>query len=403
MKRFAFVLVLVLAISTATAKAELKMMGSNFDVTFYGYIKAEMAYHSARGFGDNWLVFAYPDMEPYKSQNTLTFTARQTRFGFNISAPGPSEDSKVLGNLEFDFYGSGWTENKPALMMRRATITLKYPKWSILVGNEWMLMSPLYPHVSNYPAGAGIGNLGYRMPQFRFTFGDQFRVAVSAGEKIEGDLTTSDFDAGDNSATPDFQAQIGYWGKNGLILVFSGHYGEEKYDEGPDSAGSYHDVTFESWSVNFSMNVPITKKFGIGGEFFHGVNLDAWYTGSIFGQGVGKTASGRRVPVHDTGGWGEFWVKPIDKLTAYIGYGVDDPLDRELKGGPWPKLPSSLLPVDGGFTRNQMYYTHILYNITKAFVVSLEVMRVDTEYKNDGIPGNDGQVYRTDLAFWFFF
>ena len=391
-----------LILSSGVAKADLTMMKSKFDVTFYGYVKSEVVYHSARGFIDNYLVFAYPDAEPYKAQNTLSFTMRQTRFGFNIVAPGPTEASKVLGNIEVDFYGKGGQqEQKAALQLRRAFLMLKYPKWSILAGQEWMLMSPLYPHVSNYPAQAGIGNLGYRMPQFRFTYGNVWRVALSAGEKVENDTTDADFDAGDNSAVPDMQLQLGYWGKNNLQVILSGHYGEEKYDEGPSSiTHEFHDVTFESYSYNLSLNVPIGKKLALAGEFYYGANLDGGYTGNVANQGVGIDEDGDRVAARDIGGWIELMVKPANKWTIYLGYSEDNPNDDDIEGGVWT---APALTPSGGVTKNQAYYAHIMYDITDSLRVSLEEMQLRSEYKNDDVHGNDGVIWSTDLAFWFFF
>ncbi len=400
-------LVMGLILSANMARADLKLMKGKFDVTFYGYLKAETIYHSAQGSGDNFCIYAYPDSPPYNHQDTLSFTVRQSRFGFKIAAPGPTKDSKVLGLLEMDFVGNGQVENELALTLRRAFINLKYPKWSLLAGQERMLVSPLYPHVSNYPPGAGLGNLGYYMPQIRITYGNKFRVAMSVGEKIEGDLTATDFDAGDNSVFPDTQFSLGYFGKK-FVVALSGHYAEEKHDEGPDLDGQFHDKIFESWSYNLSVNIPLGKKLALAGEYFYGRNLDGWYAGSVFAQGVGYDVYNKRVPVRDVGGWIELMVKPIDRVTIYLGYGIDDPHDEDLGGGSIDKdtLPDLLTP--GPITRNQMYYTHIFYDITKAMKVSLEVMQIQTEYHNldyngADIHGDDGQLWRADLAFWLFF
>lgn len=408
-------------LSSGIANAELALMKSKYDVTFYGYIKAESVYNDVRGLSDSYLLFAYPDAQPFKDQNTLNFTARQSRFGFMIGAPGPTSTSKVNGVFEMDFYGGGWTPNKYAPHLRRAFLELKSTNMGFLAGLEWMLMSPLYPHVSNYTAGAGLGNLGYRMPQMRVTVGNQYRFAASVGEKIEGDLTTADFNAGERSGVPDFQWQLGYFGKNGLMVAYSGHYGEEKWDDAASSVSLahepenlYHEVTFESWSQNISVNIPIGKRLAISGEYYMGVNLDGWYTGSIFGQGVGINEDGDRIPVRDTGFWVELMVKPVNKVTWYLGYGQDDPNDKDLENGAFPALPGSILPAGlVAFTKNQMYYSHLFYEITDSLKVSLEVMKIRTEYKNDWttldhdkedtIHGNDGELMRYDLAFWFFF
>ena len=407
----AAILVAGMILSAGVAKADLSVVKSKFDVTFYGYIKAEAAYNSARAYGENWIVFAYPDKEPYIKENTLVFTMRQTRFGFNIAAPGPTETSKVLGNIEIDLYGAATQqENKVALHLRRAFVMLKYPKWSILAGNEWMLISPLLPHVSNYPAQQGLGNLGYRMPQFRFTYGDVWRAAISVGEKLEDDTTMGSFSAGSKSAVPDTQLQLGYWGKNNLQVILSGHYAEEKYFE--PNAGNpddYHNFTVPSYSYNLSLNIPFGKKLALDGEFYYGANLDGWYCGDVFQMGVGIDDDGDKVPVRDIGGWIELMVKPVNKWTVYVGYGEDNPKDSDIAGGIYTTKMSSTIWDDKklgtfmGFTRNSAYFAHIMYDVTDAFRISFEEQYVRTEYKDEKVNGEDGQVWRSDLAFWFFF
>lgn len=401
---FTLLLATSIVLCAGMAKADLQIMKSRFDVSFYGYIKAEAISHSARAFGVNYILFALPDIAPYDQQHTLAFEVRQSRFGFNIASPGPSEASKVLGNIEMDFFGTGFTENKAAPMLRRATVTLKYPKWSLMAGQDWMLVSPLYPHTSNYPAGSGMGNIGHRMPQFRLTVGDQLRGAISVGRKIEGDLSTSDFDAGSVSTVPDTQIQLGYFSKKGLVFALSGHYAEEMYTFGPLAPGNhYFYQTMESWSTNLSVNLPIGKRLALSGEAYYGANLDGWYTGNIFAQGVGIQANGTRVPVHDMGGWVELMVKPIKKVTIFIGFGEDDPLNEDLSKGPYPAFASTLgLTGFTAMTLNQMYFGHFFYEITEAMKVSLEVMQVRTEYHNQQ-PHRDGTVMCYDLAFWYYF
>jgi len=283
---------------------------------------------------------------------------------------------------------------------------LKYPNWLFSAGNDWMLVSPLAPHTSNYTALGGIGNIGHRQPQMRLVVGNTLRFAVSIGEKTANDSSITSFNDGTVSAIPDMQAQIGYWGKNGLCFVLSGHYAEELYlHAAPAPSTSYNGTTFESWSANASFNVPIGSRLGINGEAFYGANLDGWYTGNVFNEGVGISEAGNPGAVHDVGGWIELWVKPIKPLTIYLGYGVDDPYDKEMKNGLLINGVVSTGPVAGVpvVTLNQAFYTHIFYDITSAFKVSLEVMRVDSQYQNDNIHQNDGQVYSTDLAFWFYF
>jgi hypothetical protein len=119
-------------------------------------------------------------------------------------------------------------------------------------------------------------------------------------------------------------------------------------------------------------------------------------------------------------------VKPIKRLTIYVGYGEDNPFKRDLANGIFLSSKSeqsawlNMFNGDARFaqvtmTKNRMIYAHAIYDITEAFKVSFEVMSVRTLYQNpninladpskppEKIPANHGDVLSTDFAFWFFF
>jgi hypothetical protein len=413
---------------------------SSVDVTFYGYIKVDTIYQDAKAVQLDYLVLAPPNnlYDGYKGpagheyvkngdDPAFGITARQTRFGFKLKGPTFGNGGQILGKIEGDFYGSTYTagtdswENKGNFALRIAEIVLKQKNWDLLVGNEWMVVSPLAPHSSNYTYAAELGNLGYRMPQIRLTtyfLDNKLQVQMAANNKI-GDYTGfgtfQDIDTGRNSAVPDGELMIGWDSKlndKPFKLGISGHYGREVL-------GGEHNPSVSSYSANLHFMLPLTKWLSINGEYYQGANLDGYYTG---GQGKGWyiDKDGHYKAMEDTGGWAELELGPLSngKVLLYTGYTWDDPDDANLKSATATGINNiKLAPPVWPFakwqeiTRNQSYYASVHYWVVpKSTDISLEWMQVDTKY---GLahPGNygatahwdDGIADRYTLSFWLFF
>jgi hypothetical protein len=422
-------LFLVLAIFMAigmAAPVNAGEMGSKYDVTFYGYIKLDAVYQDSYAVMDNFLVQALPDElamagaeTEAQDMDTFSMTARQSRFGFLITTPATDSGLVTRGRIEADFYGSlpardpgkDPEENKGGLMLRRATVEIIADSWSILAGNEWMVMSPLFPHVNNYPYGADAGNLGYRTPQIRLTgymMDKAIILQVAATNKI-GDVDGAfDIDTGRLAAVPTWEAGVTYK-KDGLVLALTGHYGEEEIRTERNGVIDYHGTRIESQSVNVSFNLPLGDMFGVSGEYFTGSNLDGWYTGAQ-GSGWVVTEDWDREAVKSQGGWVELMAKPVDGVKCHVGYGVDDPDDDQLEDGILEQLyKDGGDPAVPGYdpyssnrapTLNTMTYGNVYYSVSPSTMIAMEWMQMMTDYDNLDV---DGTVNRYTLSFWYIF
>ncbi|MFO8056915.1 MAG: porin [bacterium] len=428
MKRKVTGLVLALAL-LAPMIAGAGNVSSKMDVDFYGYIKLDAVYQSSYSIMDQYLVYVPPGnkcgpggadcvdgAQDNSEQDTFHMTARQSRFGFLIKGP-ESDDIKSQGRFEMDFYGD-WPaqdvgkdpdENKGMMMLRRAYVEIMGENWSVLAGNEWMVVSPMFPHVNNYPYGADCGNLGYRMPQIRLTgyaLDKQIMMQVAAVNKI-GDVEALDIDTGRMNAAPTWEA--GLWYKGPFTVALTGHYGQEEIKTVRPSHGStalaHYGSKVESYSYNVSLNIPLGDYFAINGEWFQGANLDGWYTGGVQ-QGWVETEDGDREALETTGGWAEIMIKPSDKLKFYVGYGVDDPDDDQLENG---TIEPGYADKDGnkGITKNSMMYGNVWFNVNESTMISFEYMQMTTEYdladKDSGLDYDNGETDRYTLSFWYMF
>lgn len=444
MKKIVTILVLTAAVLlSGTVKAGGLL--NNLDVTFYGYIKAEATYQDAKANGNNFITVAMP-ANLHDGMLTTTgayvknsddpnfgITARQTRFGFKIKGPTFGKDGQLLGRIEGDFYGQGGgapvtvitpsgasyagttsifeTECKGNFMLRIATVEMRTKYFGILAGNDWMVMSPLAPRVSNYTAQAELGNLGYRMPQIRFTgylLDGKLQAQVAANSKIgdfggNGVFAVGDIDTGRNSGAPDVQYGIVWDSKLNdlpLKLGFTGHYGKEVF-------GGLYNPSVNSYSYNVHASIPVTKWLALSGEWYTGANLDGFYTGAQGRGWVVMKSDGEFESLEDTGGWGEVMIGPFKGFQIYGGYSIDDVDDDQLKKA---AAVSNGKPIWTQVTKNQAFWVDLHYWVVpKVADISFEYMNVNTEYGLGtvayGAPYklDDGTVDRFNLAFWLYF
>ena len=430
-KLWLLLVVVALCVPLFTARAEVK---SKYNVDFYGYVKLDAVFMDSFAIiGDNQLVYAPPgnlcglygacthDQQKNSERDSFSMTARQTRFGFLVTGPESEGGLITRGRIEADFYGSAPArsaaanqdpeENKGLLMLRRATVEILGKNWEVLAGNEWMVVSPIFPMTNNYPYNAEIGNLGYRTPQIRLTgyMLDKKLIFQLAATNKMGDVDTLDIDTGRMSGAPTWEAGITY--KDAFTLGLTGHYGYEevksfRWEWSAPSVPiySYYGARVESWSANVHAIIPLGEMASISGEYYQGANLDGWYTG---GQGSGWVVDkdGDREALESTGGWIQLMVAPAKPIKLYFSYGFDDVNNDQLKGG---VIEPGYTNAAGNkaITKNWAYNVMADYWVNPATKVSLEWMHLVSEYELADSPKLDwdnGEVNRYMLSFWYIF
>lgn len=333
------------------AKAEAEppkpSIHSKYAVQFYGFIKVDAAYMTARINEGNYARWVESEaLNPNDDQFILT--AQESRFGLHFKGP----DLAFLhtsARVEIDWYGGG-TQNKYLPMLRHVYFQLDWPEgdWSLLAGQTSDVFSPLAPQTLNYSVAWWAGNIGYRRPQIRLTKGFdlagdlRMRVQVAAARTIGHEWPYgSSEDTGKDAGFPTVQAryELAFPLIRGqkTILGLSGHWGEEEYDAG--ALGEK--VTAKSWSANGDLLLPILNWLQFKGEFWTGENLDATLGG--IGQGVvvqtidglfvnGAKATGALIDVWEirsTGGWLSLEAMPWHRWNLGVGCSLDNPRNAE--------------------------------------------------------------------------
>jgi hypothetical protein len=125
----------------------------------------------------------------------------------------------------------------------------------------------------------------------------------------------------------------------------------------------------------------VTPRFGFQGEGFVGQTLGT-YTAGILQNVSLLTFDGIRT----SGGWVEvyYYLCP-EKLHTHWGYGIDDPLDKDL--GP------------GQATRSQTYFANLVWDPNKYLRLGFEVTYRETAYTLFG--NNQGIGFQTRMQFKF--
>ena len=349
----------------------------DFSITPYGYLWGNTVYSTERTSPGTYTL--YVQSGSTKPESECIVDVRNTRLGFDVGGPqipflGCAQSG---GKVEIDFQNNlvtPSTENKPTIMLRHAYFEVKDDEFRLLVGQTWDVISPLNPGMLLYSVGWDGGNIGYRRAQFRgeryLAFSDVSLVTVQAS--INQDVFPAvEGVTGEPPNWPILEGRVAWTvGQRGegclpITVGLSGHIGESEFDI-IDGAKDNHRRT---WSGNLDVRVPLTERLGIQGECFVGENLSQFLGG--IGQGIEPTSLNT---IRDVGGWLEVWYDWTPRLHSHVGYSVDDPNNNDLV-------------TKGDRSYNQFYYGNVTYDMTKNFLIGLEVSSWKTLYV-DKLPGD---------------
>ena len=365
---------------------------SSIDLQVYGIVKVDAAYDTGHANPGNFVRWI--DLEPdNENDSQFNLTANQTRLGLWLTSPDdPDKSLLTRGRVEIDFYGGG-AENKPNPMMRLAYIDLYWRKsgWRFLAGQSFDVISPLFPVTINYSVQWWAGNIGYRRPQLQLS--KDITISDQSSHELKGAITRNigstdslfaGVDAGTDAGIPGFQGRLGWKLRQReggpVALGVSGHWTEEEFEL--DEIGTTD--RFESWSANFDLQIPLTKKVQLKAEAYTGANLAA-YLGGI-GQGVNLD---RGQAIGDTGGWISLDLGPFDYLTQHVGLTATDVDDDDIEVG--------------DRTLNSSIFWNGVYALTAHIKFALELSYWTTDYKQAEGGDTSSSSFRTQFAVFYTF
>jgi len=124
----------------------------------------------------------------------------------------------------------------------------------------------------------------------------------------------------------------------------------------------------------------MTDCFGVMGEVYTGKTLGMYNAGILQNVNV-VTLEG----IRSSGGWLEGFLYWTPCLHSHIGYGIDDPIDRDV---------AAL-----GRVRNSTVYGNLLWDLNQTFRVGFELAWRETDYK--ALPDNEGLGFHTQFQWAF--
>ena len=354
------------------ASSHLEVAGNR--ISFYGFARLDFVMSDSRLNSMQFSMWANsedPTLAAEDDDTQINIYPRLTRFGAKIERDSIPfwDDAKLYGNIEFDFQNGG-SESRETPRLRHGYLKVVTDGgFSLLAGQTWDLIAPLWPSVNGDGMMWNSGNLGDRRPQARVTGKlagpdhSSVDLALAAGRTGAVDLKDSDGDGrrdGEEAGTPMLQSRLGlssFLGKR-LDLGVWGHTGREETLKRVGGEGR-----FDTSSVGADIKLKLTDWLSVAAESWTGRNLSDVRGG--IGQGV-NTTKGREIGAQ--GGWAELIVKPGAGLALAAGGALDDPDNEDLN----TKSPN----------RNQALYGAVRKDFDGGLAVGLEYIRWETDYLN---------------------
>lgn len=349
------------------------LIGEGNKIKLYGLLRLDFDVDSQRPNNGQIPFFIASEDPRLGSVDAENFSMhpRLTRFGVDYTGPRIASlgDAKLAGKLELDFENGG-SESRQIIRIRHAYFNLKWNEFSILGGQTWDVVSPLFPTVNNDTLMWNAGNVGDRRPQFRIAYEPkagrgQWSLIAAAG--LMGAIDAQDLDAngfrdGEESGRPNVQARIGYshaaWVKDQRASFgISGFYGWLETSRAIAGRTSFH-----SQMINIDYTLPLANRLSLRGEGWWGRNMNDVRGGA--GQGI-NVANGREI--RGRGGWSELSVKLSRYWSAHPGFTTDDPVDEDL--------------AVGGRTRNRAFYFGNRITPGGNFTIGADYLRWKTDFK----------------------
>ncbi|MEO6595157.1 MAG: hypothetical protein ABIP94_10435 [Planctomycetota bacterium] len=376
---------------------------SGLPLRFYGFLRLDTYYNTARMDSVVLPSRVLPEVEPNltpaagqakRNDDQFFLDPRLTRFGIDL-LPVEVDGTKVQGKLEIDFanFPTGSAESRATPRIRVAYLDVSRGDFGLRAGQDWDVISPLFPAANHELLMWNAGNLGDRRAQIQGRYTPSAKFELKAALGLTGAINNEDLDTGAatgerdgfDSGMPHVQARAGLKpfeivDEKPVELGVWGMYGQTQ----TDTFFNDHD-RFDIWVAGIDWQIPVCSSVTFRGEAWTGQNL-----GDVRG-GIGQTINtqlGREIG--STGGWAEVVYALTAKTRFHAGASLDDPDNDDL----------STTLASANRRRNQTTYFGTVVDWDGGVRTGLDAIYWETDYTGpDGTNGSSGTALRINLYF----
>lgn len=348
-------------------KPEAPVKQSGLEV--YGTIREDFIFDNSQPNAFQTPMYILSEPADGASRRNLTIHPRLTRLGMNVG--GRSLNSlgggRISAKLEVDFQNGG-SESRAVPRFRHAYLAVAWRSASVLVGQTWDLISPLFPAVNADTLMWNAGNLGDRRPQFRVVLqppSNNWRWSLGMAAGLTGAVDGQDLDNdrvrdGEAAGVPNLQLRLGVSRPLGAKQFSAGVWGYVSQTRVSAPIAGKSD--FASQALGVDLDVPLGRRISARGELWTGQNLSDVRGG--IGQSINPLTGAR---IKSSGGWGELGAAVLPQYSLSLGYTLDAPV-------------ADAVP-NGGRTRNGAWYLVNRWTAADPLVVGVDYLRWQTKYR----------------------
>jgi hypothetical protein len=365
-------------------------------VNIFGALKLDMLFNTKRPVSAGTPFFLPPDSPFGFDQNTFDIHARQSMLGAAFT--GPQMGSFQSGGLVMAmFYNDAIIVDQYGFLPLQAYGELANQDWRFAAGLQFDVFAPGIPTVLPFSALGASGNAGnsfrgqLRLEHFRNPSSDvQWTTQLAISEPIP---TTIDpvFGLSEDNGWPNVEGRIalamgemqgtGLDAKRPFEVGVSGLVGQIR-----NTAPPVGRVVADVWGLSGDFRWKVNDVFGFMGEFYTGQGVGT-YSGGILQSVNLETLQA----IRSSGGWMEVFFYWTPCLHSHLGYGIDDPIDRDV---------ATVVP---SFDRilNTTLYSNLIWDLNQTFRVAFEFTWRETDYGTVGVLDNEGAGFHTQFQWAF--
>jgi hypothetical protein len=353
-----------------------------------------MILSNARAISPGTPFFLTSGSLPGFDQDTVSVHARQSTLGAAFTGPqiGSFQSGGTLIAL---FFNDAVVVDQYGLLPLQAYGELRNQDWRFAAGLQFDVFAPGIPTVLPFSALAASGNAGnsfrgqIRLERFLQPARDvQWTLQAALSEPIVSTIDPA-FRLSEDNGWPNVEGRIalglgevegvGLAAKRPFEFGLSGVVGQIR-----TTVPTVVQVVADVWGLSADFRWKVTDRFGFAGELYTGQSLGT-YNGGILQNVSTDTLQG----IRSSGGWFEGFVYLTPCLHSHIGWGIDDPIDRDV----------DLDPLAFGRIRNSVFYTNLLWDLNQTFRIGFEFTYRETDYR--ALPDNEGAGFHTQFQWAF--